>query len=101
MRSLKSIAILAVCGIALYLMPSAHGHVFDIQFSESSHAGPITGRAYLIVTRDATPEPRLTIGWEDQPPVFAVDLDQLQPGSDARIDSGTLGYPIERLGDIP
>lgn len=87
--------------VTTQLVPCASCQVFDIQFDAATHAAPITGRAYLIVSRSATPEPRLTIGWEDQPPVFGVDLDRVAPGQRVRIGTGTLGYPLKSLADIP
>ena len=75
---------------------------FEISFPTSVHAGPITGRVFVAITRDASKEPRLQVGgWRDPVPLFGVDVDQLQPGQSAVIDGNTLGYPVESLAAIP
>ena len=75
---------------------------FEISFPASVHAEPITGRVFVVITRDGSKEPRLQAGsWSDPAPLFGVDVDQLKPGQAAVIDATTSGYPVESLGAIP
>ena len=75
---------------------------FEISFPASVHVQPITGRVFVVITRDASKEPRLQAGyWSDAAPLFGADVDQLKPGQAAVIDATTLGYPVESLSAIP
>jgi len=75
---------------------------FEISFPASAHEGPITGRAFVVLSTDPQPEPRLRAGfWGDAPPLYGADVDQLKPGDAAVIDATTLGYPVESLRDVP
>lgn len=78
------------------------GPRFEVAFPAAAHAGPITGRVFVIVSNSAATEPRLQVGsWGGQTPFFGVDVDQLRPGKPAVIDDATLGYPAASLKDIP
>ena len=74
---------------------------FDITVPASAHAAPITGRVYVMITRDGQSEPRLQLNQRDGIPFFGRDVEKLAPGSAARIDTSDLGFPVDRLGDIP
>ena len=75
---------------------------FEISFPASAHAAAITGRVFVAITRHADPEPRLQVaGWQRCTPLYGVDVDQLKPGDSARIDGGTLGYPLQSLRELP
>ncbi len=73
---------------------------FEISFSEDVFSGPITGRVYVMISRDKKREPRMQIG-RNGTPFFGVDISQLPPGRDAVIDDTVLGSPVENLRDIP
>lgn len=78
------------------------GPQFEISFPASVHPGSITGRVYVVITRDEKPEPRFQVGSAaDEPPFFGVDVSRLAPGEAAVIDSSTLGYPVRSLSHIP
>ncbi|HUI43871.1 MAG TPA: alpha/beta hydrolase-fold protein [Terriglobia bacterium] len=75
---------------------------FEISFAATTHAAPITGRAFVIISKEMQPEPRLRAGgWGDMAPLFGADVDQLQPGAAAVIDGSTPGYPPGSLRDVP
>src|SRR5215470_5667484 len=69
---------------------------FEISYPASANAGPITGRVFLVLTRDNKTEPRL----QDGPPFFGVDVREMMPGQSAMIDDATLGYPVGSLKRI-
>ena len=75
---------------------------FEISFPTAVHAGAITGRGFVVITKTDTPEPRLVAGsWGDSGPLFGVDVAALAPGQAAVIDESTFGSPVHRLRDIP
>jgi putative esterase len=75
---------------------------FDISFIPQVHDTPITGRAFVIVTRtiEKQAEPRLQIG-RTGVPFFGRDVERLQPEKIVSIDGSDLGTPIESINDIP
>ena len=63
---------------------------------------PLDGRVILVLSRRATPEPRMArMTGLDAQPMFGVDVDGLKPGQPAIIDTSTRGWPVESLRDIP
>ena len=78
------------------------GPRFEVRFPARVHAQPLTGRVFVIITRDASREPRFQAGARYRGvPFFGVDVSQLNPGAAAVIDETTLGYPLRTLRDIP
>ena len=61
--------------------------------------GPVTGRLIVVVSRRATPEPRLAFGLNG-PPAFGIDVENLKPGETAVIGAKSDGYPFD-LGALP
>ena len=94
--------LLSAFPVALYGgQGGAGGTRFEVSFSPSAHAEPITGRIFVVITRDPKTEPRLQVGsWTQRTPFFGADVEQLPPGQPAVIDSATLGYPVSSLKDI-
>src|SRR2546426_12348423 len=75
---------------------------FEFSFPASVHATPMTGRAFILITRKKDPEPRLQAGsWEDAPPFFGADVEALKPAQVAVIDARTPGYPLRSLREVP
>src|SRR6476661_1304408 len=75
---------------------------FAITFPASTHPAPITGRAFLILSRDSTPEPRFEIHPFDRGlPIFGRDVNALAPGASVVIDATVPGYPLKSLADLP
>lgn len=71
---------------------------FEVSFPAAVHEQPITGRLFVIITRNNQQEPRLQIG---DAPVYAADVERLAPGVTARIGADTAGYPVRSLRDLP
>ena len=81
---------------------AAQGPRFEISVRAELRNTPVTGRAYVFVTRRDDEEPRLQVHHEsDCTPFFGVDVSALAPGTVAVIDGSTLGYPVASLTDIP
>jgi len=76
---------------------------FDVSFSEAvGLESPVTGRLFVIITRNSDSEPRLQAGmWEFSVPFFGVDVEALRAGEIVTIDANTVGYPPESMRDIP
>lgn len=76
---------------------------FQIKFDSDAHQEPITGRVFLILSKKDSPEPRIQAGsWRtSETLLFAIDVDQWQPGQAKTIDSTTLGYPLKSMAEIP
>lgn len=72
---------------------------FVVSFPAAAHAGPVTGRLIVVVSKTPTPEPRMLVS-PAGPAVFAIDLDQLRPGQRATVGATAASYPIE-LGELP
>ena len=75
---------------------------FEVSFSRSAHAEPVTGRVYVALSRTSEPHrgPIEQTG-ETGVPLFGVNVDNLSPGKAAVIDAATLGFPAQSLRDIP
>jgi Putative esterase len=95
--------------------PSAKpGLKFEISFPAAAHADPITGRVFVILSRDIAHcgpadavatmtepcEPRLQVS-RIGVPFFGRDINSLKPGDSATIDNSDLGSPLAHLADIP
>ena len=75
---------------------------FTITIPAAARSAPVTGRVFVVLSRDSTPEPRLAMGSLTQTtPFFGVDVVALAPGQAAVIDDTTLGYPVSSLRGIP
>jgi hypothetical protein len=87
-----------ITGLGCSIRPDSPQVSFEVSFPASLHHQPITGRLFVIITRSSKDEPRFQIG---DAPVFATGVEQLAPGTPARIDASMLGYPVRTLGDLP
>jgi len=75
---------------------------FTLTFADSVHEGPITGRAFVMVSRDSAPEPRFQVDrFFGSAPMFAADVDSLEPGAQATVDGSALGFPVDDLSELP
>ena len=64
---------------------------------------PITGRAYVIVSRTDEREPRLQTSLTGVP-LWGVDVSGLSGGESVMLDSNDIavfGYPLEQISEIP
>jgi hypothetical protein len=74
----------------------------QVQFGPDLSTAPLDGRLLVILSKDAAEEPRLQVS--DSPKtqqIFGIDVEGLRPGQLARIDAGSLGYPIDTLAKVP
>ncbi len=108
----------ALIGLVLLLASASLGAAsqsmplrFEIELSPAAFEGiaelgletPITGRAFVIVTRDEGREPRAQARYTGVP-LWAKDVSELQPGASFVIDSsdaGVIGYPLDDFSELP
>jgi hypothetical protein len=74
---------------------------FDISFPAAVRAQPVTGRVFVVISRTASPDPRVQVLSEESPPFFAADVHAMQPGQSVTINQTTPGYPLVSLKDLP
>src|SRR5262249_47878359 len=78
---------------------------FELVFPAAVRTEPADGRVFVILTRKPEPEPRLQFGKSGgqyrSTPFFGEDVDGFKPGQRAVIDGRSIGYPVERLADLP
>jgi hypothetical protein len=75
---------------------------FEISYPASLDAGPITGHLFVAISKTNQREPRLQAGsYGGSVPFYGLDVSALKAGERAVIDHTTLGYPVERLSQLP
>ena len=83
----------ALCALVLACASAyAQAPRFEVTIASSVHAAPLTGRLVLVLAKRAQPEPRFAISPQG-PPIFGLDLEQLEPGRTAIVDGGATAYP--------
>jgi hypothetical protein len=94
-------AAIAVLG-AVCPAGAATATVFSVSFPKTRSDKPLDGRILLILSTDASEEPRMQIN--DTPKtqiIFGIDVDGMQPGQARVVDASAAGYPIKSLRDVP
>jgi len=75
---------------------------FEISYAASLDPGPITGRVFVMISKNNQRDPRFQAGsYGGSVPFFGLDVDQMKPGETAVIDGSTLGFPLSSLNDLP
>jgi hypothetical protein len=75
---------------------------FELSFPASARATATDGRMYVILSKDASSEPRLQIqGYSGEAPFFGQNVDGLKPGQWVALDAAADGYPYLQLKDLP
>ena len=78
---------------------------FELSFPPSVRSEPVDGRVFVVVSREAQPEPRLqfgkTGGQYASTPFFGEDVENLRPGDRAVVDGRAIGYPLASLAELP
>jgi hypothetical protein len=74
---------------------------FDISFPAAVRAQPVTGRVFVVISRTASPDPRVQVLSEESPPFFAADVHAMQPGQSVTINQTTPGYPLVCIAERP
>jgi hypothetical protein len=101
------IAGLALCLLLLVIFSSQTKATaaitrFEISYPAALDNGPVTGRLFIMISKNNRIEPRLQAGsYQASVPFYGLDVNALKPGANAVIDSSTLGYQVESLSQLP
>jgi hypothetical protein len=99
MNAIKRRCLVLAC---VFVPSTTLAQTFTLSYPAGTHAGPITGRAFLFVARTDKSEPRLQSGSsEGSEPFFGVDVDALAAGKPVTIDPTVPGFPVESLKRLP
>jgi hypothetical protein len=85
------------------ILPGPSGRAqakFEIRVPAGVRSEPLTGRVYVLLSRDSTREPRAQVGRVGAP-MFGVDVVKLAAGAPATITGSELGTPVFDMADIP
>jgi hypothetical protein len=75
---------------------------FQIKVAKSAVSSPVTGRAYVIISRNNEDEPRFQIDTTGVP-FFGMDVSAVRPGTTLTMARGAsvYGYPLTAISKIP
>jgi hypothetical protein len=106
----RATSALAAATLATCLGASARTHAADparvriaVRYPESLAKGPLDGRLLLLLSTDASAEPRFQVRDTDvakSQQVFGIDVLGWKPGEPVVFDASVLGYPAESLADV-
>ena len=90
------------CFVACLSLGSAQAATFSVTLAPEHAREPINGRLLLLLSVDASKEPRFQIeeGTKSQQ-VFGIDATGWKGGDRLTFDSKVLGYPRLSLADVP
>ena len=100
MRSLRILLTFLIAVASFSVLATAQS--FTVSFPKERSSKPLDGRLLLLLSTDASEEPRMQI--DDTPRsqmIFGVTVDGLAPGGAATVDATAFGYPIRSLKDVP
>ena len=86
--------------IVIGLAPAADGPRFTVAVPAAARAEAITGRVYVAISK-TNDRPPIQQTDTNGVPLFAVNIDSLNPGASAVVDAAALGYPLKSLRDLP
>ena len=75
---------------------------FEVSYPAARSTEPLDGRLLLILSTRTDGEPRFHVnaGTTGQP-IFGLDLEGWPGGAPASVGGGTIGFPVQRLSEIP
>lgn len=90
----------------LPMLGLASAQTITVKFPATRSSKPLDGRVLLLLSNDASDEPRMQIRMQiDDTPksqmVFGVTVDGWKPGEAIRIGDNAQGYPRAHLRDVP
>jgi hypothetical protein len=73
-----------------------------VSIAPGTTRAPVDGRLLVIVSTRKEGEPRFQVSDAvNTEQVFGVDVENAAPGGEITLDASALGYPLERLADVP
>lgn len=105
LRRFRSTAVSALASMAcasLSVASSVAAQSVTLSIPSGSVTAPVTGRAFVFVSRTDRTEPRLQAGARrGSEPFFGLDVEQLAPGRSVTLDTSVLGFPLSSLEQLP
>jgi hypothetical protein len=98
------LALVPVFGAAATAAPApTGGPAFTVSFGADLSKTPLQGRLLLLLSTDASAEPRLQIGHEPSTQmVFGHNVEGMAPGGKVLIDAAnTVAWPVDSLKAVP
>jgi hypothetical protein len=75
---------------------------FEITFAASARSEAVTGRVYVAISRESTPQrPPIQQASPTGVPLFGKAVEALRPGETVIIDGSAFGHPLQSLRDLP
>jgi hypothetical protein len=75
---------------------------FSISFTKTRSEQPIDGRLLLLLSSDASAEPRMQIGESPRAQmVFGMDVEAMRPGQLVIVGDSAFGYSVRSLRHVP
>ncbi|MEP6574191.1 MAG: alpha/beta hydrolase-fold protein [Gemmatimonadota bacterium] len=81
--------------------PAPSGLRFEVVIPASLRSEALTGRVFIFLSHDSTPEPRLEAGGMVSIPFFGVDVEGLSVGMPAAVGRTAVGYPYRSIDQLP
>ncbi len=79
----------------------SHPLVFEVVLPKDTGSSLLDGHVVLVIARDAKIEPRFQItGNVESAQIFGMDVENAVPGTTARIDEKTIGFPLRSLSEL-
>ncbi len=96
------VAVFACSAAAQNPKPRSAQLRFEVFFPATLSPVPLDGRVFLMLSTNDRQEPRFQISDRaETQQFFGVDVDALAPGAPAVVDKSVLGYPLDRLEQVP
>ncbi len=97
-----SLAIL-VASIATADKPPGTALRFEVTLDRALSAEPVWGRLLIVLGKQDSPEPRLSIGATGMqtPPVLGKDVANLRAGATVVVDQSAVLFPLDHLSRLP
>ncbi len=101
-RRLFVAGLLLVAGASGASRVSGQGTRFEVSYPAARSAGPLDGRLLLLLSTDASAEPRFQVSDDASSQlVFGMDVEGWRPGQTIVFPDTAVGSPLETLASLP
>jgi hypothetical protein len=88
--------------LRLQALVGATGLQFQVSYPAALEKGPVTGRLFVMISRDNRLEPRLQAGsYGGSVPFFGQDVNAIKAGETMSLDGSVPGFPVKTVNDLP
>jgi len=94
--------LLALAGMSSNCGVSVSGPVIAVSFASAAHSDSLDGRVLLLLSKNEETEPRDQVRPGVRAiAVYGLDVNGLEPNHSVVFDSGSWGYPLGTLSELP